>query len=99
MKAIKISILGAEYEISQAAEEKDAELKTCRGYCKFDDKKIVIDKDYDKTRKSHTVRHEIIHAFLHESGLKQYSYDETLVDWIAMQCPKMLQAFKAAKCL
>jgi hypothetical protein len=53
------------------------------------------------------LRHEIIHAFLHESGLSgnslQYegawSQCEEMVDWIAIQFPKMLRAFQDANCL
>lgn len=53
-----------------------------------------------------TLRHEIIHAFFAESGLTGVDewtgslYDnEVLVDWLAMQFPKILEAFKEADCL
>lgn len=52
------------------------------------------------------MRHEIIHAFLHESGLWQNSNDiegwamnEEMVDWIAIQHSKLHTAFKEAGCL
>lgn len=53
------------------------------------------------------LRHEIIHAFLRESGLSGNSmqYDgawaqcEEMVDWIAIQFPKILKAFQDADCL
>lgn len=49
-----------------------------------------------------TLRHEIVHAFFNESGLcgnsLQYSgawsQNEELVDWIALQFPKLLKAFE-----
>lgn len=51
------------------------------------------------------LRHEIIHAFLFESGLNSSSHlagafalDEELVDWIAIQSPKIWRAFKEAGC-
>ena len=39
------------------------------------------------------IRHEIIHAYLYESGLDSYAEDETIVDWIAAQFPKMAGTF------
>lgn len=44
-------------------------------------------------------RHEIVHAFFGESGLKDYMHDETLVDWIAAQLPKMVKVMAQAGCL
>lgn len=51
------------------------------------------------------LRHEIIHAFLYESGLWQDSYgskcwaqNEEMVDWFAIQEPKIHKAFKEAGC-
>lgn len=46
-----------------------------------------------------TLRHEVIHAFLCESGLDsnfnhpEYGHDETFVDWMAIQFPKIVVAF------
>lgn len=53
------------------------------------------------------LRHEIIHAFFNESGLQdsclQYSggwaKNEEMVDWIALQAPKLMKAFEEAGCL
>lgn len=39
------------------------------------------------------MRHEIIHAFFYESGLdveSSWGTDGTLVDWIALQFPKVV---------
>ena len=54
-----------------------------------------------------TLRHEIIHAFFSESGLQDCSHrnerawtrNEEMVDWIAIQFPKLLKAFEEADCL
>ena len=60
--------------------------------------------DFEVHRKK-VMRHEIIHAFLFESGLQEnfkhdeYGHDETFIDWIAVQFPKMAQAFREANCL
>lgn len=52
------------------------------------------------------IRHEIIHAFLYESGIwvnsndvEQWSMNEEMVDWIAIQFPKIYEAYKQAKCI
>lgn len=53
------------------------------------------------------LRHEIVHAFFNESGLQDSSLqyeggwakNEEMVDWIALQSPKMYEVFKEAGCL
>ena len=58
-------------------------------------------KDYASYLKE-VKRHEIIHAFLYESGLAQsmyhtsYGHDEAEIDWVALQFPKMLEVFEKA---
>lgn len=54
-----------------------------------------------------TLRHEIVHAFFSESGLADSSFsvegawakNEEMVDWIALQGPKLCAAWKEAGCL
>ncbi len=107
---IKISILGTKYTVSQSNAWFDALLEENQGYCDNTRKKIVINElrpepgsnvDVALVQKR-VLRHEIIHAFLFESGLDENSdwgTDETLVDWIALQFPKLEEAFKKANCL
>lgn len=59
--------------------------------------------DFDSLQKKQ-LRHEIIHAFLSESGLQcnwqhteQFGHDETTVDWFAIQSPKIFKAFNELK--
>ena len=59
-----------------------------------------------KEYKKKVLRHEIIHAFLYESGLwnnsgdaKSWGWNEEITDWIAIQSPKLFKAFKEADCL
>lgn len=54
-------------------------------------------KDLQSVIKKNT-RHELVHAFLWESGLDVQSWanNEEIVDWIAIQFNKMLVAFKEA---
>lgn len=61
--------------------------------------------DLDSYRKK-VLRHEIIHAFLYESGVwnnsgtsEAWGCDETITDWIAIQSPKLFRTFKEADCL
>ena len=53
-------------------------------------------QDMDSYRKK-VLRHEIIHAFLYESGM--WNNSETITDWIAIQSPKLFRTFKEADCL
>ena len=108
----KVNILGTEYTIEIKKKEEDKWLNNIDGYCDKTSKKIVVaaeDEDnqleiYSEYLKKIT-RHEIIHAFLFESGLhenfehKKWGHDETVIDWIACQFPKMLQVFKEADCI
>lgn len=106
-----INVLGTTYGIEERSEAEDSFLKDCDGYCDKTTKLIVIAKqesdcdlgDFEAYRKK-VLRHEIIHAFLFESGLHECwehksGHDETYVDWIAVQFPKMLEAFKDAGCI
>ena len=111
---MKVNILGAEYTITEKDKETDEVLRINQydGYCDKTTKEIVISKkdkncdlgDFEAYRKI-LLRHEIIHAFLYESGLhenfehSQYGHDETTIDWVAVQFPKMLEVFKKAGCL
>lgn len=57
-------------------------------------------------RERETLRHEIIHAFFNESGLcwnslpveQAWAKNEEMVDWFAIQFPKMLKVFKELGC-
>lgn len=57
-------------------------------------------------REKETLRHEIIHAFFNESGLgwnslpveQAWAKNEEMVDWFAMQFPKILKVFKELGC-
>lgn len=62
-------------------------------------------KDFPYLAKKVT-RHEIIHAFFYESGLwvnsndiEGWAMNEEMIDWFAIQFPKMLKVFKEADCI
>lgn len=108
----KVCILGTEYTITEASKQEDRFLQKCDGYCDKTSKKIIVcmqDEDCEidcfEIYQKKVIRHEIIHAFLFESGLHEnfkhdeFGHDETMIDWVAVQFPKLLQAFKEADAL
>ena len=108
----KINVLGTEYTIEIISKENDSFLKDCDGYCDKTSKRIVCTTKPDTNQldnfdiyQKQIIRHEIIHAFLFESGLhhnfkhEEWGHDETTIDWIAVQFPKLLEAFKEADAL
>ena len=113
MTMMKINVLGTEYTITYASVAEDKMLETCDGYCDKTVKRIVVTAkradcelaDYEWLRRK-VLRHEIVHAFLLESGVdvcyephEDHGHDEFMVDWIAIQFPKLLAAFKEADAL
>lgn len=115
---MKIDILGTKYEIKTRKVSEDALMKTksLAGYCSEEGKYIVIadmsEKEYfpdmgkneQKKYKKRVLRHELIHAFLNESGLSDnacnpsgaWANNEEMIDWIAIQFPKIFKAFRDA---
>lgn len=108
MEYTLLNVLGTEYKIERKSLGDAGE----DGYCDYSSKHIVLRsdnvnklEDFEQMMKKQ-LRHEIIHAFLAESGLQsnfehseRYGHEETMVDWIAIQFPKLLAAFAAADCL
>ncbi|MBE5886754.1 MAG: hypothetical protein E7284_10170 [Lachnospiraceae bacterium] len=65
-----------------------------------------LDEKGQKLYKSKVLRHEIVHAFFNESGLsvnsnnvEAWAKNEEMVDWIAIQFPKMCKVFEEVGCL
>ena len=98
-----VGVLGTTYTIKESNEIADTKLKDNDGYCDHSTKTIVIDTFQDspmsmgdlESYKKQVIRHELVHAFLFESGLDSCSWakDEEIVDWIACQFPKLQNAF------
>jgi hypothetical protein len=101
---MKINILGTEYKFEPSEAREDMRLTYNDGYCDFYTKTIRHENNYNENRpdsigdynelKNQVKRHEIVHAFFFESGLANYADNEQLVEWIALQFPKMLKAFR-----
>lgn len=112
---MKIKILGTKWKILRKEEKDDIRLREKSGYCDHSTKRIVIrtyDRDPENDLEDLEVcykkvlRHEIVHAFFYESGLAENSFDvskwarnEEMVDWYAIQGPKIYKAWLKAKAI
>lgn len=89
----------------------DVNIGECGGYCSAAAKEIIVanlnrcdDSDSEKDElKRCNLRHEIVHAFFNESGLQSnanavdcWARNEEMVDWIAIQGPKIWKAWQEA---
>lgn len=105
-----INVLGTEYTIHETDEQTEIRLCDCDGFCDKTTKEIYITtpaKDCNlgdwTWYRNKILRHEIIHAFFFESGLhenfecKSWGISETLIDWFAVQFPKMQKVFEELK--
>ena len=114
------NVLGTEYEILYKDYADDAQFSEndfC-GYCDDVLKTIVIcnmqtypgfeleTEEYCKEHQKYTLRHELIHAFLSESGLSHssgkitnigWAKNEEMVDFFAIQFPKIKKVFEELK--
>lgn len=101
----KINVLGVNYTIEFKTEKKYPTLKTCAAFCDPTVKKIIIKKikrnedtveDLNEYYKK-VIRHELVHAFIYESGLDEnstWASNEEMVAWIAIQFDKLNNAFE-----
>lgn len=104
----EVNILGTKYTILEQTGEENPKMKDAFGICEYYSKKLVVSpvSEYENNPNAYenipafrnkVLRHEVIHAFFAESGLRSnsdYAENEELVDWIAIQFPKIAKAFK-----
>lgn len=115
-----VNVLGTRYTIKRVDYGKDPELvkRDWSGYCNEARKLIVImnistapgwedePPEIIAAQERECLRHELIHAFLNESGLSAsalpaetaWSKNEEMVDWFAIQWPKIAKAFRETGC-
>ena len=115
-----VNILGTEYTIKTVKISECEYLKEKHwcGCCNGTTKTILIgdaseEEYFDKLSPEEqdvvtkdTIRHEIIHAFLNESGLQDSSMqycnawakNEEMIDWMALQFPKIQKVFVELGC-
>lgn len=114
-----VDILGTKYDVILVDKFDDDESNFIGGFTDPDLHLIKI-RDLEKIdawkketaekieiRQKETLRHEIVHAYLDESGLKWCTLDtgdswasnEEMVDWFAIQGPKIMETWRKAGCL
>lgn len=115
---MKINVLGTEYTITVKKYDEDEAFKrrSIDGYCDSWTNQIVICdmttyKGWEhepfetiQAAQKEAMRHEIVHAFLDQSGLSDsalnpdisWARNEEMVDWIALQGPKIYKAWQEA---
>ena len=117
--AVYVNILGEKYtiEIKKYSDDKDFEKLNCDGYCDSVLKKISIcdmhtfpgfDNASEKLiilEEKHILRHELVHAFLNESGLRgsalnysgAWALNEEMIDWFATQGERIYKSWSEAE--
>lgn len=103
-----IIILGVKYQLIFSDSDHYPLLADNDAYCDTSAKLIVVDNmtnvDHNKSKQNlsqymrQLVRHESLHAALYESGLGgccDWANREDMVDWIAIQFPKLLKMFES----
>ncbi len=111
-----VDILGSQWKIKYV--DDDPAFTMANGYANEAAREIVIENvkmkndplSYDMqsqyNNQKRVLRHELIHAYLFESGLGDssngcdaWAVNEEMVDWFARTIPKMIETFKELKCL
>jgi len=112
----KINVLGQPYSVKIQNSKQCPALTRINGYCDDTTHEIVVADLEQETANLVDVKgdlsiqmnrimcHEIIHAFLFESGIAENcgwdgAYNEEVVDWIAWQLPKIIVECQKVKAL
>lgn len=111
-----VDILGSKWTIKYV--DDDPAFEQANGYTNDAAREIVIenvktsddplnfDMQSQYINQKRVLRHELIHAYLYESGLGDssnscdaWAVNEEMTDWFARNIPKMIITFKELKCL
>lgn len=104
---IKADILGSEYRIMSATESEEPRLIGKNGFTDWTSRLICLERNFDgdldsaKAFMEKVIRHELIHAFMFESGFGECmehnacGQEETVIDWFAFQMPKIMKTVDA----
>lgn len=112
---VTVDVLGIKYQVIKNIPD-DQMIEGADGYCDPSEKRIYIARLADSSNPgvmknlpayiNSVIRHEIIHAFLFESGLwasthgcEAWAMNEEMVDWLAIQFPKLFAAFIEVGCM
>ena len=116
MSKEQVNILGTKYKIIFKNDKDEVRLKENWGFTDFHTKEIYIRDDIEEETnnscknlvdfKNKVLRHEILHTFLYESGLREnstssmaWAENEEMVDWFAIQFPKLLKVYEELEIL
>lgn len=104
-----INVMGTDIRVEFRKPEDDKKLSGLDGYFDHSANLIVVlipepddstVEDLERYQKR-VLRHELMHAFLHESGLSinsagvdAWATNEEMVDWFAIQSPKIFRVFQ-----
>jgi len=109
MDLFEIEVLGEKWKVFHETSKESNRFVNIDGYCDVSAREIHFqkyipdDKNEGKdwnSMEAETLRHEIIHAFMYESGLwscsndqKAWAINEEMIDWMAIQFPKIQKVF------
>lgn len=111
MTTYNTTILGTPYTVNICSPDEEKLLQSCDGFCDKTSHKICVttkaeecDLDNFDAYQRKVIRHEVLHAFLFESGMdcniNRYgtgvvsSHDEQMIDWFAAQYPKIRRVYE-----
>ena len=66
------------------------------GEINYTTKQISISKD-SLSQLDHVILHELIHGFFHECGMRDWSANETLINWIAHNIRDIMDVYDEIK--
>jgi predicted SprT family Zn-dependent metalloprotease len=90
-KTVKCDIKGQKYDVTfQRKEVPNLCDYTYYGETAYYDKKITVLDTKENIDVKGVLTHELVHAYLWESGLTVQSHDEVLVEWIARNIDKII---------
>ena len=104
-----INVLGTDIRVLFRERKQDKSLEECDGYFDSSESLIVVRIPEEDTMtlgnlenyQKKVLRHEIIHAFLYESGMAHcssiadsWATNEEMVDWMAIQIPKISKVLR-----
>jgi len=103
----EVTILGQVYEVSYKKDVKYCQKYNCSGYTDGVRKRIKVQDSGNKENDLRVLRHEVLHAFAFESGFfgsqhvrpMDETHDEQIIDWMAVQAPKILAVWEELGCI